>query len=143
MLASCSHYDGLAGLGRFTFKHGKEGFTVRSLSGGERGSSEIGQGGEEIGEADGVIDGPGFFDCGGPAHDEGHAVTGFPGVGFHAAQSAGAVVREFLSVDIIPNGSVVRGEHDEGIFCHACFFERGEHLADLGVNHVGEIAVEP
>jgi len=75
----------LRGFTESPFENGKEGLTVGSLSDGEGGSSEIGQGGEEIGEADGVIHGPGFFDRGGPANDEGHAVTGFPGVSFHAA----------------------------------------------------------
>ena len=90
---------------------------------GERGIRDGGEGRQHVGETDRLMAERSGFCFAGPADDEWHAVSAFPGVGFHSAEAAGGVVAEAFDIFFIPNRAVIGGENDQRIFRHPVVVE--------------------
>jgi len=101
----------------FAAEVGCDAEAVGGRAGWERGTAEIGGGGKEGIQADGVVTDRSGGRVAGPADEEGDAVTTFPDVGFGAAPwTMGDVAAAVgFPAGAVRGGSVVACEDDDGV----------------------------
>ena len=119
-------------LNRFSGEGGEHADAIDGAVGGEWDSSDIENGGENIGSDDGDVTGGAGLDVLWPTDDAGDADAAFMTAALIATESARGSA-------IVGNGAVVRGEDDEGVVSDACFVQGVHHLAE-GVVELTDVA---
>ena len=118
--------------------HGVLGGVVRDLIAGE-----LGEGGEEVHQAHGLLTGGAGLDVAGPADDHGHPVAALPDVGLGAPEDVVGVVAVLSQRLKAHDGgtAVVAGEHHDGVVGDALLIQLGLQPADEGIHLEHEVPV--
>lgn len=106
-------------------------------------AGDVGEGGHEVVEGEGLVGGLAWSDACGPAHDEGHADAAFVGGALEASEQAVAVEERRVGAALLV-GAVVGGEDHDGVVGEAFAVEEVEDFADLCVearDHSGKFGV--
>ena len=125
----------------FSEQSGEDGQPVDLLGGS--GATKFGQGGEDVGLIKNVITDLAGFDLTGPTGEEGNAQTSLVEASFPSAKldlslrvnvGSEETTGHFLRPEAVL-ASVVTSKEDNGVFLELEFFQEGEDLSELPVDH--------
>ena len=137
-------HDGLAkGLRVLPKQRGEKTDAVLAGVGGDFGAGDVGGGGEQVGQADGLVAATAGFHLSGPAGNEWHAMSAFVDVGLVSAELVAGIMilGGHLWKFCGGRAAIVGGEDKQRILREIVLLQRLHDLADGPVNLHGEIAI--